>query len=98
MAHSVRAILLARAIAASFFGLRASRLSNQGDARPGLAKRISITILSDDRPLHRPIGSWDNGGCGRMNRARFPGGDFAWVKRPWSDRRAGHSNAPRLLR
>ena len=41
MAQSVRAILLASAIAASFFGLRASRLSNQGDAWPGLAKRIT---------------------------------------------------------
>ena len=52
MAQSVRAILLASAIAASFFGLRASRLSNQGDARPGLAKRITA-VAPSTTSLHR---------------------------------------------
>src|SRR6516225_4202873 len=46
MAQSVRAILLASAIAASFLGLRASRLSNQSDAWPGLAKRITAVAPS----------------------------------------------------
>ena len=34
MAHRMRAILLANAIAASFFGLRASKLRSQGEALP----------------------------------------------------------------
>src|SRR5215813_11122362 len=53
MAQSVRAILLASAIAASFFGLRASRLSNQGDAWPGLAKRITA-VAPSTTSLRRP--------------------------------------------
>src|SRR6266849_6221986 len=49
MAHTVRAILLASAIAASFLGLRASKLSSQGEVRPGLAKRICAMAPSTSR-------------------------------------------------
>ena len=46
MAQSVRAILLASATAASFFGRRASRLISQGEARPAVAKRMTAVAPS----------------------------------------------------
>src|SRR5258708_5879711 len=46
MAQRVRAILLASATAASFFGLRASKLTSHGEALPGLAKRITAVAPS----------------------------------------------------
>src|SRR5688500_14467876 len=66
MAHSVRAILLASATAASLFGLRASRLSSQGE-RPSVARaergirRTAGTCRLAPRFRLRRSGRWDGG-------------------------------------
>ncbi len=33
-----------------------------------------------------------------VNRSEISGGNLAWVRRRWPDRRSGHSSAPRLRR
>ena len=55
MAHSTRAILLASATAASFFGRRASKLINQGEARPALATLdlpAGVPVITRDQVQH----------------------------------------------
>src|SRR5579863_2659005 len=57
MAHRMRAILLASATAASLFGLRASKLSNQGEAWPALAKRIRA-VAPSTKSLRKVSSPW----------------------------------------
>src|SRR5579863_71853 len=72
MAQRVRAILLASATAATFFGRRASKLISQGEARPGLANRMTAVAPSTgNRVQVVPLTSNDRGRTGNLPATRL---------------------------